>query len=244
MNRALVLAAGGLLLAAPAALADGGRTIASAPRAAWGVHLIGTTVDAGAPCPARLGSFFSYWTLRVTKGDRVTIDWGAQQKGTVLSLLPAGSMDPAAPPTDTQTLEEMYGKSELNAAPAARSGVVPLQIHGFVCDGGGGPYDFTATVRHAVRLSWAVRHHVRSRARLVVRVRTPDGHPITSRALRVSLQARLHGAWRPAGHASVSHGRARVRLALRPRRHVRLRVVASGPGYLAAGIRPRTVRVR
>jgi hypothetical protein len=244
VKRALVLAAGGLLLAAPAARADGGRTIATAPRASWGVQHTGTTVDAGAPCPARLGSFFSYWTLRVVKGDRITVDWGAQQKGTVLSLLPAGATDPGAAPTDTGTLEEMYGKSELNAAPAARSGVVPLQIHGFVCDGGGGPYDFTAFVRHAVRLSWSVGRSVRSRSRVSVRVRTPDGRPISSRALRVSLQARLRGAWRPAGHASASHGRARVRLALRPRRHVRLRAVAHGRGYVRAATRARAVRVR
>lgn len=244
MHRALLLAAGGLLLAAPAARADGGRTIASAPRAAWGVRHTGTTVDAGAPCPARLGSFFSYWTLRVVRGDRVTVDWGAQQKGTVLSLLPAGATDATATPTDGDTLEEMYGKSELNAAPAARSGLVPLQVHGFVCDGGGGPYDFTAFVRHAVRLSWSPGRHIRSRERVTVRVRTPDHRPISSRALRVSLQARLHGAWRPAGHAAVSHGRARVRLALRPRRHVRLRAVASGRGYLRAATRARVMRVR
>jgi hypothetical protein len=226
---------------APAAWGDGARTIAGAPRAAWGVAHTGTTVDVGAPCPARIGSFFSYWTLRVIEGDRLTIDWGAQQKGTVLSLLPAGTADPAAAPTDTDTLEEMYGKSELNAAPAARSGIVPLQVHGFVCDGGGGPYDFTASVRHAVRLSLPAGRRVRSR--VTVTVRTPDGRPVSSRALRVSVQARLRGHWRPAGRASVAHGRARVRLALRPRRRVRLRAVAYGRGYVRARSAARTVRV-
>jgi hypothetical protein len=245
-RRALCLAVSAVLLAAPAARADGGRTIAAAPRAAWGVHYAGTTVEAGAPCPARLGSYFSYWTVRVTKGDRVTIDWGAQQKGTVLSLLPVGTTDAtaaAATPTDTQALDEMYGKSELTAQPQRRTGRVPLQVHGFVCDGGGGPYDFTAHVRHAVRLRVAWRHRIAARSRISVRVTDPDGHPISSPTLRVSLQAFLRGAWRPAGHAHPLHGRTRVRPALRPRRHVRLRAVASGSGWLRRISRVRSVRV-
>jgi hypothetical protein len=242
-----MLAACLTLLAAPLARADGGRTIAAAPRAAWGVHYTGTTVDPGAPCPARLGSYVSYWTLPVTRGDRLTIDWGAQQKGTVLSLLPAGTTDATAPtatPTAMDALEEMYGKSELNAPPQRRTGSVPLQIHGFVCDGGGGPYDFTASARHAVRLSWASDRRIRSHARVTIRVRTPDGRPISSRALRVSLQARTRGAWRPAGTATVvAHGRAHVRLALPPLRRVRLRAVASGRGYLRQVGAARTVRI-
>ena len=244
MRPALIVAACLALLAAPAARADGGRTIASAPRAAWDVHYTGTTVALGAPCPTRLGDYFSYWTLRVTRGDRVAIDWGAQQKGTVLDLLPAGTTDATAATataTDTQELEDMYGKSELTAAPQRRTGVVPLQVHGFVCDGGGGPYDFTAHVRHAVRLRVAWRHRIRSR--ITVRVTDPDGHRISSRALRVSIQAFVRGAWRPAGHASVSHGRARVRIALRPRRHVRLRAVASGRGWVKRVSGARRVRV-
>jgi hypothetical protein len=245
--RALVAAAGLVLLAAPAARADGGRTIATAPRAAWGILYTGTTVDPGAPCPARLGSYFSYWTLRVVEGDRLTIDWGAQQKDTVLNLLPAGTTDATAAtatPTDTQALDEMYGKSELTAQPQRRSGIVPLQLHGFVCDGGGGPYDFTAHVRHAVRLRVFWHHRLRSRAPVTVGVRSPDGRPISSRTLRVSLQARIRGAWRPAGHASPFRGRARVRLALRPRRQVRLRAVASGSGWVERVSRARRVRVR
>jgi hypothetical protein len=244
---ALSAAACVVLLAAPCARADGGRTIATAPRAAWGVHHAGTTVDLGAPCPARLGSYYSDWTLRVIEGDRVTIDWGAQQKNTVLNLLPAGTTDATAAtatPTDTQALDEMYGKSELTAQPQRRSGVVPLQFHGFVCDGGGGPYDFTPHVRHAVRLRVFWHHRFRSRAPVTVTVHSPDGRPISSRTLRVSLQAFLHGAWRPAGHASPLGGRARVRLALRPRRHVRLRAVASGPGWVQHVSRVRRVRVR
>jgi hypothetical protein len=233
-------------LTAPAARADGGRTIAAAPRAAWNVHYTGTTVDAGAPCPTRLGSYFSYWSLRVTKGDRVTIDWGAQQKDTILSLLPVGTTDATAAtatPTDTQALDEMYGKSELTAQPQRRTGRVPLQVHGFVCDGGGGPYDFTAHVRHAVRLRVAWRHRVAPRSRITVRVTDPDGRPLSSPTLRVSLQAFVRGTWRPAGHARPIHGRARVRPALRPRRHVRLRAVASGRGWLPRISRARSVRV-
>jgi hypothetical protein len=242
--RALLAAACVALLASPSARADGGRTIATAPRAAWGVHHTGTTVDVGAPCPTRLGSFFSYWTLRTTKGDRVTIDWGAQQKDTVLSLLPVGTTDATAAtatPSDSQALAEMYGKSELTAHPQRRTGVVPLQVHGFVCDGGGGPYDFTAHVRHAVRLRVAWRPRIRSR--ITVRVHDPDGRPVSSSALRVSIQALLRGAWRPAGHAPVAGGRAVVRLALRPRRRVRLRAVASGPAWVTRVSGARRVRV-
>jgi hypothetical protein len=244
--RPVLAAACVVLLAAPPALADGGRTIATAPRAGWDVHYTGTTVDVGAPCPTRLGSYFSYWTLRVTQGDRVTIDWGAQQQQTVLSLLPVGTTDATAAtatPTDTQQLDEMYGKSELTAEPQRHTGVVPLQIHGSVCDGGGGPYDFAAHVRHAVRLSFRPPRRVRTHARLTVRVHAPDGHPITSRRLRVSLQAFLRGVWRPAGHAAPSRGHAYVRLALRPRRHVRLRAVASGAGWVRRVSAVRRARV-
>jgi hypothetical protein len=137
----------------------------------------------------------------------------------------------------------MYGKSELTARPQRRTGVVPLQFHGFVCDGGGGPYDFTAHVRHAVRLRVFWRHRIRRRAPVTVSVNSPDGRPISSRVRRVSLQAWIRGAWRPAGHASPLHGRARVRLALRPRRHVRLRAVASGRGWVQRVSRTRRVRV-
>jgi hypothetical protein len=233
-----------LLLAAPAARADGGRTIAAAPRAAFGVHETGTTVDSGAPCPGRDGSYFSYWTLRVTAGDMLRIDWGAQQRGTVLSLYPVGTSDAslgAARPLESEALDEMYGKEELDAAPQPRTGVVALQVHGFVCDGGGGPYDFTAHVSHAIRLTVPPLARV---GKLTVRVRAPDGAPVSGRAVRIAVQVRRRGAWRAAGHARAVRGRAVVRLSrtLRGRR-ARVRAVATGEGYLRRVSRARTVRV-
>src|SRR4051794_28149051 len=130
---ALALAVAAALPAAPAASADGGRTIAAAPLATYGARHPGTTVDAGAACPGRLGDYFSYWRLAVTRGDVLTIDWGAQQKGTVLSLSPAGTTDaalPATAPAATEPLDEMYGEEELNAGAQPRTGSVPLQVHG------------------------------------------------------------------------------------------------------------------
>jgi hypothetical protein len=233
-----------LLLAAPAVGADGGRTIAAAPAASYGVPHRGTTVDAGAPCPGRLGDYFSYWKLAVTAGDVLRLDWGAQQKGTVLSLFGVGTTDArvaSAAPAETEPLDEMYGQEELDAAPQPRTGALVLQIHGFVCDGGGGPYDFTAHVRHATRLTLPPRA---PGGKLTVRVRAPDGGAISSRALRVTVQVRRRGAWHGVGSARVARGRAVVQLprGLRGRR-ARLRAVAAGAGYVRRTGRSAFVRV-
>ena len=226
-----------VLAAAPAARADGGRTIAAAPVAAYGVRHDGTTVDAGFACPARLGDYFSYWKLRVVRGDVLTIDWGAQQKGTVLSLFDVGTTDATVattPPLETEALDEMYGLEELNAQPQPRTGPIVLQVHGTVCDGGGGPYDFTAHVRHAVRLAVPARA---LGGRLTVRVRAPDGTALSG--VRVTVRARGHGA----GSAVAAHGRAVVRLPASLHGRVRLRAVASGPGFIRRVSAARFVRV-
>src|SRR3954462_13857694 len=85
LPRAACAAIAFLLVAAPVARADGGRTIAAAPLGLYGGCASGAAVDPAFVCPARLGDYFSYWRLRVVEGDRLTIDWGAQQKGTALS---------------------------------------------------------------------------------------------------------------------------------------------------------------
>jgi len=205
------------------------------------VREAGTTVDPAFACPARDGDYFSYWRLHVVKGDVLTIDWGAQQKGTALSLFPVGTTDAtvaAAQPLESQPLEEMYGLAELNAAPQPRTGPIVLQVHGQVCDGGGGPYDFTAHVRHAVRLRLPSRAPGR---RLTVAVRAPDGAALAG--VRVTVQVRRHGAWRRAGSAKASHGRAVVRLAAWVHGRVRLRAAAAGSGFIGASA-ARTVRVQ
>jgi hypothetical protein len=208
--------------------------------APFGVRESGTTVDAGFVCPGRLGDYFSYWRLRVVEGDALTIDWGAQQKATVLSLFPVGTTDTtvaSAAPLESEVLDEMYGLEELNAAPQPRTGAIVLQVHGMVCDGGGGPYDFTAHVRHAVRLTLPSRA---AGGRLVVRVRAPDGAALSGP--RIIVQVRRHGSWHRAGSARASHGRAVVRVSLRGR--VRLRAVASGTGFIRSVSAARFVRVR
>lgn len=211
-------------------------SIATAPIAQLGQQQFGNTAD-GSNATGELDSF---WILPVTAGDAVTIDWEAQY-GNVENLraYPVGTNDFNVNSTYPITFQDASenGKDEFQFT-APRTGTMPLD---FTCCppgdfGSGGPYDFTASVQHVVRLSVPAVNRLGPSGSVKVGVHNPDGVTITDPALSVALQ--LHGAgqtWSPAGSASPSSGTATIPYTV-PRslagQTLYLRVIASGPSYI------------
>jgi hypothetical protein len=185
----------GAVLLPSAALASGGAAIATAPLVAYGQQEFGNTAtdDPGGSCNwnAVLTEGFSWWQLPVTAGDRVTIDYQAefQNFGSLdETVYPVGTSDFDFAQTDPidQTNDSGDGVHGQDVFTARQSGVMPLLFDNTDCvDGGGGPYNFTTYVQHAIVLSQ--RHWSNRRSHttyITLTVRNPDGAPIDSSSLR------------------------------------------------------------
>ena len=255
MRRAMLSALMVLALAAAAARADGGATIASAPAVVYSQQQFGNSTNGG---PDALGFSCitdSWWSLPAIAGDHVTVDWEGGRSVSRVALFAVGATDYNARISGLNGNQLALvspngtGRGELTFT-APRSGSMPLAFQVSTCVGEGGapgPYDFVATVRHAVRLFVPVGA-LRRGAAVTVQVRDPDGRPITIPALRVSLQVqRPGGHWRTVGQASPAAGLAKIPVAL-PRSYkglkVSLRARAGGGGYLTATSQSRRVQVR
>lgn len=256
MRHGLVGAALAILAFSPAAArASGGQTIASAPVVPWGQQQFGNLVDGGVTANSCGDSIYTeWWLLSVISGDRVTIDWEAQEIDyTELDVYPRGTTDfnyPQASVTARSTLNS-NAKAEL-ALTANSTGNMPVAITSSTWSclaGTPGPYDFTAYVRHAVVLGVPKRASLSRRGVLRVAVHNPDGGPVSDPALRVSLQL-LGGSvrrWRTVGSATPADGHAAISYAA-PRsmrsRRVLMRVVASGAAYMTTVAGRQRVTVR
>jgi hypothetical protein len=133
---------------------------------------------------------------------------------------------------------------------AGSTGAYPMVFSdSYSCGRAGGPFNFTATIKHSVVLSLGSVKKLAGRAGPVkVGVRTPDEQPITDSA----LQIRLIGSW--TGHKAVklangspSNGSVTLNVKL-PKsaygKNVSVRAQASGGDYLNAQSGVRTVQVR
>lgn len=203
----------------------------------YGQQEFGTLAPANG-CP------YSWWDLSVTAGDHLTVDWESQATGLpYAALYPKGTNDYDYPQTQYVADSFLNGnqKGQLTYT-VPSTGVMPLAFTADdLCnadDQGGGPYDFTAYVVHAVTLSLkGVAPHARS-GRATVGVHSPDGTPLSDPAIKVQLRASTSGRKTvKLGVSTPSHGLAAVRYKLPAswtRKKVTVRASAEGPGYLTA----------
>jgi hypothetical protein len=247
--RAIVIVVASVIVcsAADAAFADGGQSIASAPMIAFGQQEFGNTAngaktgfdgdDDGSNACSTLDGMDSFWTAHVVSGDKLIFDWKAQNR-TVLNVLPVGTTDFTANSTTPDAIKQTSSnqKTELSLV-ESRTGTAPV-IFCANSPSDLGPYDFTAYVLHALRLSLGAIHRLsHHRTSVRVGVHDPDGAPITDRALALDLQVKSQSTWRTM--STVRPGSARFVFTTKwGRSHwgkrVRLRVRAHGSGYLSA----------
>jgi hypothetical protein len=244
-----------VVVAAPAAHAGGGASIAAAPDAAPGITLSGnTSSDDVAQLSSGLGPGGScpgdgeLWLLSLTKGDVLRL------QGTALAPAAQMWLDLYPPGTTDETLGS--AKPVLSGAlgdattTAPQSGKYPLLIGTSAdCGGADGPFHFAALVTHEALVSLP---HLRALARtgtLSARVVAPDGRPITDPRLVLTLEAtyRRGGATRRVvlGRAAAAGGSAAFAYRLPAAvaaGAVTLTVRAKGAAYRP--VRPATARLR
>ena len=247
------LVACGVAWQAGFARADGGTSIASAPAIVFGQQEFGNTADGIASnytgdvgeglyyCTSGLDSF---WSLQVTAGDRLTINWEGQAD-TALTLLPVGTNDYTLGGARTQAAQQLEsaGMSQLVFA-APRTGLMPLIVCGI--NGLFGPYAFTVHVKHTVRLSLPRLGRLPRHGTLDVAVHDPDGGAITAPGLSVEVQINSGSGWHTVGSAVASSTVAIVTLHVArvlSGHAVELRARAFGSSYLPATTASVRVRV-
>jgi hypothetical protein len=239
---ALTVAVGtaSLSVGSATALADGGPTIAAATPVAYGQLESGSTATGGASTDGSGGSE-SYWALPVTNGDDVTIDWQAPLDGAgngpVLSAYEIGTNDGnvvTAAPFASDTLGT-NGQDEM-VFTADATGVMVLQFEsGEGGESAPGPYQFTASVSHAVALAVPTVSNLTAKGTLAVGVANPDAAGVSDSSLAVSVQIQDSGSsWTTIGTASPAGGQARIAYTVPAAfagKTVKLQVVAQGAAY-------------
>jgi hypothetical protein len=233
----------GMFVAVGDAFAEGGKTIAGAPLVAFGQQEFGNTANGGeeeAPCVLGKKAYESWWSISVIAGDEVTIDWESPRADwNELKLYEVGATDY----TFTQIRPAVSGHVNENGKAqvvfnAHRSGAVPLAFAAYPgCESEVGPYNFTATVLHAVVLFMPRRTHLPPSGTVSVTVHNPEGGPINNPAVQVEVQLRIHGSWHRIGTGSVVNSAASVKYSLPSRyQHQRaaIRAIARGNEYKTA----------
>ncbi len=224
------------------ALASGGGSIAAAPTAAYGQQQFGNTVtDTTPPLRSNCLTGDSWWTLGVTAGDRLTIDY----EGGVdyLNVWPVGTTDFNLSSASIFNQSHMGGNDKQEVVfVAPRSGGLPLEFLTTVSDPScfgnqytqPGPYDFTAYVQHGLRLALPRVSKLRRTGTLRIGVHTPEGGAISDPALLVDLQIQRGRHWLTVGRAAVVNSVAVVSFKLSSRlvrSKLGLRAIAHGGAY-------------
>ncbi len=234
-------------MTAGSAAAYGGTSIAQAPTITPGQQLFGDTSIGNYPRSCRDHGTADFWKLQLVAGDDVTINW--ETTGDYLRVIdvwPANTDDFNI--NNREPFQIFFlgaNRKQQSKFTANASGAYPLVFNNSC--GGTGPYSFVTYVTHRLTLfaPRAPRASTRT-TRLVVRVRTPDGQPITDSRLRVKLEGSWRGTWHGLASAAPQSGRAslsfKVPRSLRGTR-IRLRIRAGGGGYRSATLsRAATVR--
>ncbi len=254
MRRAICLISLGIasLLVVPGtAAASGGASIASAPAVTYGQPEFGNLAYGGVkPEDCGVEAYRSWWTLPVTVGDSVQVDWEVQSSEVMVNLFAPGTTDFNFPTTNplVQSTVNNNLKAELTYQ-ATVSGILPLEFfanfYGCGTTAAPGPYSFTAYVKHEVRLFIPHRRVLPLHGTVAVHVSTPEGQPISDPGLQVLVQIQSHGHWRVIGSAAAAGGvdnvPCTVPTGLRGS-HTLLRAIARGNAYEPAT--STTVRVR
>jgi hypothetical protein len=219
------------------ALADGGSSIASAPSVVYGQQQFGNTANGSNPIEPS-----QYWLLSVTAGDLITIDWESHAYPQ-LHIYPIGTTDFSlgnAYPFKSQDVVSVQNELVFTAP---RTGAMPMEF--FQWNESRGPYDFTAYVRHAIRLGLPRTSKLHRKATLPVSVHNAEGGVISDPALQVDVQIKRRKGWQIIGSAPVGNAIAAVKLDIPARyagKKISLRAYAHGSGYATAA--SRTLRVR
>jgi hypothetical protein len=237
--------------ALPLALAAGGHTIATAPLITARQLHVGNTgqVPERGTCFLGNSTFNEYWRVRLTAGDALTVNFGITEINVdfTVALYPHGTTDRSV--DGARSLASVTvganGSGRLIFR-AARSGTHPLRFSS--CGGHQtGPFEFRALVKHRALLALSSPRSIDRGSTVAVQVRTPDGKPITDRALRVTLRGTWAGKTRTLGRASPTRGVASIKLSLPASvagSAIKLQALAEGRDYVTAVTRTRTVRVR
>lgn len=251
----VAVAAGAVSLSAGSAiaLADGAQTIAAATPVALGQLELGTTVT-GSLTTDGLDGYESYWALPVTNGDDVTINWQApldvNANGPLLSAYEVGTND--ATLADAAAIEsDTLGANGLDAVnfTADATGVMPLQFESNECcsESIPGPYQFTASVTHAVVLNMPSVSSLSAKGTMSVGAVNPDGLALSDPTLAVSLQVQSGSQpWSTIGTAPVSAGTAKIAYTVPGSlagKTVKLQALAQGAAYQTQTSDTRTVSV-
>jgi hypothetical protein len=174
---ALLVALLGLCFSAQADAAGGGADIASAPTVVFGQHEFGNTnKGVYGSCPDAA----EYWLVSLRAGDQATIDWETTDSDYAggLRVFPAGTTDFSL--NNTNPLQYFSLGSNNHAESVfnvGSSGVYPIVFIGD-CEGSGGPYDFTATVQHALVPTLKNYVHIKTTTTVTATVSLADGSPV------------------------------------------------------------------
>lgn len=257
VGRALLLA-GAICLSvglasSASALADAG-TIASATPVVYGQQEFGNTTEGGVGqpgCDSSTGSSYrSWWALSVTAGDALTVDWETHSTSMNLNLFPVGTTDYTFLDTNLLTSEEVNANYKAEATyTATQTGIVPLEFHSDTgCGNPPGPYNFTASVLHAVVLSLPTVTSLPLNGTISVDVHNPDGVSLSDPGLSVTFNVLVSGesAYVGVGSAPVSNGVATINFAMPSTaagHSVTIEATSNGAGYVPGSSATQVVSV-
>jgi hypothetical protein len=220
------------------AQASGDAGIASAAVVTYGQQYFGNTAtDSSAP---DCGTHYSWWLLPVVAGDEVDIDFegtGVKYEET----WPIGTTDFNVRSTEDlqQAPISNNGKQEA-VVEITTSGNLPLAFLASDCDSSfiPGPYDFTATVLHGVKLGIPVLVAPAQAGTVTVGVHNPDGLALSGPSLSITLQVESadadSDAWVNVGSGQPANGTATFSYAIPSTyvgKKIQVRAVSTGPGY-------------
>jgi hypothetical protein len=227
------------LAGAAPALAEGSSSIAAAPTVTYGQQEFGMLSSRLANAGCAVVTERSWWLLPVIAGDAVTIDWEVQSRLPVIEILPAGTNDFNSSSRSALVRGELQAnnKGELTYQ-ATMTATLPVGF-GYTtgCDDKpGGPYNFTASVIHALVLGLPPTATLARRGTLSVAVHSPDGEPINNPAVLIELQIKGRGGWKTIGVGTAASPMISYKIParLRHNRHITLRALAHGTGYAPA----------
>lgn len=256
------LAVLGVTVAAASANSNnGGANIASAPTVPPGQQEFGNTTDGS------IGDKWGdWWKLSLVASDKITVDWesgkvtdscGTYNAASRLDFWPVGTTDFSVnnvQPLVTLPLGE-NGKAE-SMFTANRTGTFLMRFEAG-CDGSahpyGGPYDFTAYVRHALVLAVsgqtkaliqrAHRAPLPHRGTVVFAAHLADGTPVSG-DVGATLFAYWASKWHPIGKGAAKGGQIVVPYQLPASVHglIRLSVNVGGANYQGRQIAWRGIR--
>lgn len=165
-----------------AAMAEGGNSIATAPSVVYGQPEFGNTAT-GQELEGQFCRYRSYWSLPVTAGDLVTVDWEGTP-GTEIKLMPLGTTDYTLFQTEPAVSEGLPSNNKDQVTyNVPVSGAMPLYFRSCPIssdwgEGRPGPYSFIVTAQHGLSVNLLPREHVRTNSVIYGSAALASGAPV------------------------------------------------------------------